>query len=429
MAEAAVYIFFIVSLFILLRMRWEFVFWLPLFNVLADMSFSFFSGFSSPTIIRAAINLLFIFFAFKNYPEFRLRYPVYLFFLLLALLLTTSGEFIYSLRGVVQVMISTLMLLIGYSVCRSTGTIKPLIVNLRFILYATLFSTLAGYVFNIGRTLEYTADTGQTSTAQFIGLLGSGGLFISGIVIGLFPVLIKFLPDRRVRLTTILSAALVLLFIILNVRRTAIIIPILGLSGFLVTSGPVQKKTTIRFIIFTGLFLLMTYPIYSDVLEKRIGIRKEQGRFETDFYKSEARYFDHVVMFDQIVEFEDPLKVLFGYGNNVLADQYLGDEVNRRMIHSDFPKIYYSLGLFGVITYLVILAMVYLSIITMPKHRHVIDFRGAAMGLFFILIFATLNGSITLFSFRTVLFLLLGAFFGYTKHFMNKNGNLPVITR
>lgn len=422
MFQIIIYLFFLISFLVLMKMKWRFIFFLSLFNLLADMSFTFFQGFSAPTIMRAAINFIFLLYAAKGLYTVKIRNYFYLFFAFVLIMLIFSQTFIFSVRVTAQVIMSMGMFLVGYAVFKNIEEFSNLLNDLKPIIYVALIATAIGYIFNIGRSLEYTVDKINKADAENVGLLGSGGMYVPGIVLGLLPLLLRTHKRLIGKLMLIGAASVLYLLILLNVRRTAILIPIMGLFGFFVYMPSKLKLRIFKYVFIVAIALLLAYPLYSKILNRRYKIRESSGRFEKGFYKTEPRYLEYFQMFDAIQNFDDPLKVLFGAGNNLFVDTNAYGIQTTRMIHSDIPKIFYSLGLVGLFLYFLVYLSILREIISIPAIGDLKDIKAACLGLFFISILVSLNGSITLFSFRALNFLLLGSFLGYSRRLMYSYG-------
>jgi len=89
-----IYLFFALAVFLVMRMRRDFIFILPLFNVLADISFSYFEGFSAGSILRAVVLAIFLLMFWDQLIKVDILKSLYLFFLYISLLLLFSGEFL-----------------------------------------------------------------------------------------------------------------------------------------------------------------------------------------------------------------------------------------------------------------------------------------------------------------------------------------------
>lgn len=389
------------------------------------MAFTFFVGFSEPTLMRAGINVLFLFYTVGSVQLGRIKGYMFLFFLLMIIQLFFTEELKYSSKVAAQVIISMSMLFAGYSVFLKHKDFDNLILNLKYIIYFAIIASLFGYLFNIGRSLEYTFNDSSGLAPENIGLLGSGGMYVPGVVIGLLPLILRVHNSKVERLIILGSAIVLFVFILLNVRRTAILIPILGLLGFFYYSSP---KIRLRIFYYLGigfLILIISYPLYSKVLDRRVKIRSERGRFEKDFYKTENRYMDFEDMINSIGSFDQPAKVMLGMGDNLFIDNNAYGNTSGRMIHPDIPKIFYSMGILGLILYFFIYLSILREIIKIPSIGILKDIKAGCFGLFFISVAVSINGSISVFSFRALTFLLIGAFLGYSQRLKPFYNRLP----
>jgi len=409
----------------MIRLKWKFIFILPLFNLIADMTFTFFSGYSEPTLIRAGINLLFLFYTVGHEQLGKLRIRMYIFFVWILILLILSEEFKLSLRVAAQIIISMSMLFAGYTIFMFHEGFERFINYLKYIIYISIIATLFGYLFNIGRTLEYTLHNPAGVGPENVGLLGSGSMYVPGVVLGLLPLVLKNQKKRIDKVLLLGASILLFILILLNVRRTAIIIPFLGLFGFFLYAPPRFRLRITYYVAVGVLVLIFSYPLYSDILNRRMDIRREEGRLEMDFYKTEQRYTDNQNMINAIINFKEPLKVMTGIGNSLFVDIYSYGNEAYRMIHADIPKIFYSLGLVGVISYLLIYVSIFKAILSVRNEGLLKDLKAGCFGLFLISFLMSINGSITLFSFRAFTFLLMGSFLGYSQKLKHAYGELP----
>ena len=217
----------------------------------------------------------------------------------------------------------------------------------------------------------------------------------------------------------LISAGLYI-FIILNVRRTAIMIPIIGLVSYLIFSRAQIKM--IRYLILFSVTLAILAPVYRPLLEKRIEARAEKGRFEKGFMKTESRYIENLRMLKQIREFDNPTAIITGIGHNIFAEHIENGKIVRRLYHSDTAKLAYGAGLIGLLLYLVVYGQLLHMILRIPGIRALNQYKAAALTLWIISIFVSFNGSISLITFRTMSFLLLGAFIGMANAVYRSHG-------
>jgi hypothetical protein len=270
------------------------------------------------------------------------------------------------------------------------------------LLLFSLGASAIGYIYGIGKYFDYD----KSLDPQAIGLLGSSGLYSAAVTIGILPFIAKSLSKHFHRWLLYSSALIVYIFILLNVRRTAIMIPIIGLSTFV---WFYQKKGKIVSLMIISLILLLILsPLYKDKLIERFKARQEQGRFEKDFYKTESRYTENIIVFSNAFSFKNPLRSIFGY--EIYAS---GREktAGNRMYHSDSANLLAGTGILGVFLYI----LIYIKLFKLTKCfkystiPQVNLLKSAYYSLLFISLFVSLNGSMTLVSLRSFIFLYLGA--------------------
>jgi len=405
-----IFLFFAISIVLVFRMKREFIYFLPVFNVLADVSFNYFEAFSAPSILRAVVLLLFLLMFWKQLIKMDLLKSMYLFFLYIFIIMLFSHEIRISLKAVVQIILSMSVFIAGYKYITDYKRYRRLFEALTWVILLGLIAAAIGYIFDVGHTLEYTANDEYKGEPEFIGLLGSGGLYGPALALALLPLIIQN-KRRNIPLwfLWIISAGL-FVFIILNVRRTAILIPIIGFVSYLIFSR--SQTTVLRYLILFSVTLALLAPVYRPLLEKRIEARAERGRFERGFMKTESRYTENLEMIAKIREFEEPRTILFGIGHNIFAEHIENGKIVRRMYHSDTAKLLYGAGLTGLLLYFIIYGQLLYMILRIPGIRVLNEYRAGALTLWTISFFVTFNGSITLVTFRTMSFLLMGAFLG-----------------
>lgn len=422
-----IFLFFVLAIVLVYRMKREFIYYVPIFNVLADISFNYFEAFSAPSILRAVVLLLFLLMFREQILKMDLLRSMYIFFLYILIIMLFSGELLISLKAVVQVILSMSVFIAGYKYITGAHRYRKLLESLTWVILAGFVAAAVGYIFDIGQTLEYTANDEYKGEPEFIGLLGSGGLYGPALALALLPLIFQKRPGNIPPwLLWVISAGLYI-FIILNVRRTAILIPIIGFVSWFIFSGSQTKM--IRYLLLFSVTLALMAPVYTPLLEKRIEVRAEKGRFEKGFIKTESRYLENLDMFNEIREFKDPLAIITGIGHNIFAEHTEGGEIVRRMYHSDTAKLVYGGGVAGLVLYFIIYGQLLYMILRIPRLRILREYRGGALTLWIISFFVSFNGSITLVTFRTMSFLLLGAFIGMANAVYRSHGVVSAVKK
>lgn len=399
-----IYTVFIVYAVILILRKADFIFYIPVFHVIVDISFFYLGPGSLATYYRGMIVLVFFYFILRRFKyNFPLKDIIFLFLAFTALLVLQSEELLYSLKGYTQVLFSMLMLPAGYLLIDSNR--KLLRLNRQFILiiYVSVFITAIGYIFNIGKNFNYGEDE------QKIGLLGSAGLYTGAVCIALLPMLLGSLRKQWMRIATYAASILLFIFILLNVRRTAIMIPFVGLVAFIFTTE--KKFTYLTYVLVTVLVIAASSFWYGDKLRERIEFREEAGRFESDFYKTEGRYLEIVNLSKEAFSFSDPLASIIGFGHNIYAEHIRDSKIVRRMYHTDFGRLLYGSGILGLILYLLFTVKLFLLADLGEKTRMVSIKRLKSMifALAVINLALMVNGSLNLITLKSAIFLYTGA--------------------
>ena len=415
-----IFLLFVIAIVLVYRMKREFIYYVPIFNVLADVSFNYFEALSAPSILRAVVLMLFLLMFWKQLVRMDVLRSMYLFFFYILIVMLFSKELLVSFKTAAQVILSMSVFIAGYSYITNFRRYRKLLESLVWVIIAGFIAAAVGYIFDIGRTLEYTAGTEYKGEPEFIGLLGSGGLYGPALALALLPIIIQ----NRFRkippwLLWAVSAGLYI-FIILNVRRTAILIPIIGFVSSLIFYR--TQTRVLRYLFLFSVTLALLAPVYRPLLEKRVKARAELGRFEKGFMQTESRYLENLEMLKEIREFKDPLAIVTGIGHNIFAEHTDQRKIVRRMYHSDTAKLVYGTGLIGLVLYFVIYGQLLRMIIKIPGARVLNEFKAGALTLWIISFFVSFNGSITLVTFRTMSFLLMGAFIGMANAIIRSNG-------
>lgn len=399
-----IYSVFVLYLVILIIKKADFVFYIPLFHVFVDVSFYYLGAGSVATYYRGIILAIFLIYVYRAFRhKFPLKFILLSFIFYIGVLSFTSTEMLYSVKGFSQVFFSMMMLPVGYLLINNHVKYARLNRQFLLIILVSVVLTAIGYVFNIGKLFNYSEEELR------IGLLGSAGLYTGAVCIALMPMLITSLKNNTLKILTYITAIILFIFIMLNMRRTAIMIPLVGIVAYILTT-----KKKIRYLVYVAgavLIIGTASIIYGDALRSRFEYRQEAGRFEKDFYKTESRYLEVVKLSRSIFAFSDPLASLFGIGNNIFAEHIQDSKIVRRMYHTDFGKLLYGSGIIGLVLYLWFCAgLIYFSRIYIKEPGELLNqAKSMIFALAVINIALMFNGSLNLITLKSAIFLYTGA--------------------
>ncbi|TFH49396.1 MAG: hypothetical protein E4G92_01940, partial [Bacteroidia bacterium] len=340
-----VYLIFVLYGILLLYRKADFVYYIPLFHVIVDISFFYMGPGSLATYYRGVILLIFYYFIYKKFRYvFPLKSTILIFLLFTGLLALQSKEMLYSVKGYSQVLFSLMMLPTGYILINTKKKLSRLNRQYIWLIYLSVIITALGYIFNVGKIFNYGEDE------QKIGLLVSAGLYSGAVCIALMPLLVNSLKKNWMRIATYFASIALFIFILLNVRRTAIMITFIGIIAFLFTTE--KKMQYFSYVGATLIVIVIGSIWYGDTLKERFAFREKAGRFDSDFYMTEGRYLEVVNLTGEVFSFSDPPESIFGIGNNIFAEHISENKIVRRMYHTDYGRLLYGSGIVGLLMYL-----------------------------------------------------------------------------
>jgi hypothetical protein len=405
MTRILLYGLFLGIFLLLLVKRKDFIYYLLPLNIILDTTFNVFQTLSFVTYFRGFLLLVMILLYAREFARIRKFRSLYIFFAYTLILVFLSDETFFSIKYYSQVFLTMMMFPVGFVAVKDMSQFNRLNKSLVAVLILSTLASLLGYFFNIGYEFEYGEEEGA------IGLLLSGGLYPAALAIASIPVLMQTYDKRNlIKFLIYIVAITCYIFILLNIRRTAILIPVVGLFFFLLFTP--QKGNFLIFLTAGLGVLLLLSPLYEDMFLRRFEIRQEEGRFEKNFYENESRYITTLEIYNEISSMKDPVKSFFG--RNIYTSGYEEGERPDRILHADHNVLLDGTGIIGFILYL----FIYVRLIRFIRFRRRLPDKRIRMlnsygvALIAISLFVSLNGSLFLVSFRSTIFLYLGVTLG-----------------
>ncbi len=231
-------------------------------------------------------------------------------------------------------------------------------------------------------------------------------IYVSVLILTLALVFLKY-SKNVFRDVSLVSSMIII--VLLSFRRTALILMAICLIIYLVMAS---KQLAIKYLgIFTVLIILV-YPFYSMQLVNVIEARGNKATFSSGL-DSESRYLEAKVITKKILSSRNLGYILTGKEYLNSFGTYYSNEFpvpKTRILHTDYAVILHGSGAIGLIIYFTMLmsflwqTLKYIRILG-PKH----DISILCSCFVAILFLVTFSGSILNITFRTTLFILLGA--------------------
>lgn len=379
-------------------------YWLILINVVIDI-FAFWSEPGGITAFIRVVILYSVFFYFLLIKKIKFEKNIYIviFSIYVLLQLFIAVDFEYSIKISVQIITSLLMFFVGYALIKSEFDFYYYLKQFFWIYVVIIVNTIVSNIFKIGLD-DYTQSTDYVVG----GLNDLWNIYTYSLI--MLPLLILYKTHKKWLLY--ICGFLVLIFLVVSLKRIAIVGVIFSAIIFIYFLG--LRAGMIKKLVYFLILLLVTSPLYLDLLINRIEVRADQGRFEKDFYQSEGRYLEVKYLYDQLQNFKKPLEVVFGL-RAFDSRGIVGDDL--RQFHVDYTLIAFTLGFFGLLIYLLIHLKILMQLKdifkSMTRNRYLLLKYKTHIISGFVLLFSSMltsiGGQMYHVSFRALIFMTLGA--------------------
>jgi hypothetical protein len=342
----------------------------------------------------------------------------YLLFLLILFFFVTS-EYVHSLKGVMKVSMTFMMFPISFQIIRT-----PELLN---VFYKKLILLMILYLINF-----FTMNLLGISFKGYGNDISTGNIFTEGLhamayCLILIP-LIALTYERKKLLFFIAIAVFITL--LLTMKRTSIVGVVFGYAIFLFSLK--RKIKFLKGLIVAVLIGLLSYPLYSDKLQKQIDNRGEQ--LEVKHLEDEARYAETVIIFSDIFSFKDPAYSFFGKEIFNSSGTYGGGDLywGNRQLHSDYSLLLHGSGIIGLLWYFlvqIIILKVYFSfrrkVYAICGYTKQLDYINATfLSFFYLSFFLSLSGGVDGIIYNCVRYMFLGAIIGHFYTIVKTNKNI-----
>jgi hypothetical protein len=391
------------------RQQYYFVLAIPIINVIADSIQGYFQpGLFSPGYLRALIILFFILIHFKNYYRknelnnligFSLIYYFILGFF--------SSNYVYSQGIFLKFLIATMMFPVSYYYFRTRDQFSRLLQIMMWVLGFYVFIILISNIFGIS-TSSYLEDSIS---------FGSGRVNITKtmlILVLMSPLSFRFENNKIIRKLNIFIIVVAVIFILLGVKRSAVLGLFVGYFVYFILAPQKTKVTKGLFVV--GMILFLTSPLYYNTLLQRIEARQEAGRLDLSRIEEDE---------GRVLELRATLDA---YINGSLAYKVFGAEFfnsqtyfkTTRMLHTDYATMLSGAGMLGlgaflVIFYLILRKSLYLRN-RLRQNPEKQDIIAVMIALIVAVMITGISGTVTAIGLRSIAFMFWGASFSFIDH-------------
>lgn len=384
------------------RQQYYFALSIPLINVIANSTHGFSPrGIFSPGYVRTYLILFFIFLYFnKFYRNNRLNNVILITLIYYFILGFFSSDFTYSQSVFLKYFMTSMMLPIGYYYFNTIDRFKKLLNVYIAMLGVYLFFIVLANIFGLG-TSDYAEETIY---------FGAGRVNMTKammILVLMAPLTLKFEKNRTRRIIYTIIYIISLIFILLGVKRGAILGLTIGSLGY---SYLLPNKTkVIKTAVVLGTILILASPLYYDTLIKRVSSRQEAGRFDVEQAKEEEGRF---IEFYQVTERLSKGDIVFKlFGEEFFNSPALSK--TGRMLHTDYMSILNGSGIIGLLLFLMIYFIILRNALYYYKifkyHIYYREIAITVLAILFAVLVVGISGTVTSLGLRSIVFMFWGA--------------------
>lgn len=378
-------------------------------NVFFDVSLVFFEKGGVVPLIRAGFLLTILIAVFFKFYSRSRHYKILLLFTLYVLInVAFSSDVSESFKISIKILSSMLGYIVGFNLINTISLIKLLNKSIVVVYVILLLNYIISSLFGLGVSVYTGGDDFLMGN-----LSDNWNLFVYPILLA--PLLIHFYKENRMKKMQVFILAFISgVVVLLSLKRIAIMGLFVGNSINAFFSGRLTRVLKpIILVVLTG---IISFPIYSDLLMKRIDSRSQ--RFEKGSLEKENRYLETFYVWEETLSFKNIPKSLFGLEGFNSVRNYANGRFGDRQLHVDYNLIVNTIGLIGLLTYFLIFSEIYRTFIHF--YRRVKGFSSELnkilKGTFFTLLLTpfltSFAGQMYAISFRLIIFIYLGSIVG-----------------
>lgn len=345
---------------------------------------------------------------------------IYLYIIYIFILVFFSSNIFYSLKIVLKSFTPLFYFGAAIVFVNNYRDLNRLFRSMIILGYLFLANMIISSVFDLGGGNYSDDEVGFLQT----GNVYSEGLNSMGYYLIMVPAIIQMYPFKSYfrKMAAILSAIGIFIVLLLVMKRGALLVVLIGYLVILYFAEFKQKRKLIRILILFAAAIIITFPLYENLLLSRYNVRKD--RLQINSYKTEGRFTENAVVINDIIYSGNTMWLLFGHDVLNSAGNYGGGAFGGRQLHNDYAQVLNGSGLTGLCLYLLMNISILTFYLRLKKRIFLLGLYGKREKIlnvifwaFFLAYFALgLSGSISSLVYNVIRFMFLGAIIGVFKN-------------
>lgn len=385
---------------------------LPIVSICFEIVKSFIgSGTQIMAVRNYLVFVIILFFVIKYFKQ-GIQLNVYLIiitlYFLIELIVQNAGLKEYN--ELIQFFDAKMLILVGFAITTSYDHFeelnkKLLITNILFTGSIIVFASLG-----IGKD-QYGAESGfRTGAFTF------SAIYIGSFLLLTYPVQFKDLKSKLAKAGLILLGVVTFIVLVLSVRRSAIVIVLIGAMVFVYI-----YRAHIRRIVLNAIgilfLLIVSYPLYEKPLNKQLATRSDvfNDKGVTQNLQEETRLEESIAVYEERIK--NPNPAIFFFGDHLFdsSGNYDGGIHGIRPLHLDTNIVLHGSGMVGLLLFIFIYIRLFHKFVV-TKTRLSIPNEHNLAGVFFSMflshLFLIISGGMVTITFNMISSLYMGGILG-----------------
>lgn len=389
------------------------VYLLPLISITFEILKSFLGTDSQITVVRNILFFVFIVYLLVKYFPIAVRLNVYLLLLMFyfVLLLLIKGAVITQYNYFSLAFIAKMLFPIGFIFTYSFDHIKAinknlLITNVFFVVSIIIFS-----IFGIGQN-QYGGNTGFS-----VGYFNYSNIYIGAFLLIILPLIYADFEKKWIKNLFIVLGVATVIILILSVRRTALVILIIGSIVYAYLYRDHLFKFALQAVVLV-IVIVLAFPLYKDILLRQLEARSNVVDRGVGDIEEETRYEETVAVWNERILNPDIRVLLFGDHLFDSKGNYDNGIHKERPIHLDLNIVLHGSGIVGLTIFILFYVVIYQKFLFYRVKGCVENEKlmaGAFMGIYWSHIFILFSGGFFTITFNLISYLYMGAILGVYK--------------
>jgi hypothetical protein len=407
------------------KLERKIIFLLPVISICFEIMKSFSTGDAPIMAMRNYLFFLIITYLVVKYYKAVFRFNIFLIISIIYffLLLFIEGAELDEFNDWVQFVDAKMVLPLAFILISSYAHFEELHKYLLATNILFVGSIFAFTIFGVGINQYGSASGFRTGAFEY------SAIYIGSYLLLTYPLQLRDIKSKLKRNALILLGVLTVIVLVLSVRRSALVILIIGAIVYVyLYRAHIARIALYGFGFFV--LLVLSFPLYEDTLMKQIEARgdvfNEKGTVEN--LQEETRLAETIAVYEERILNPDVRIFLFGDHLFSSAGNYAGGIHGPRPLHLDVNIIMHGSGVVGLIIFLLIYVRLYSKYnaiktrVPLPNEKNMI---GAFMAMFLSHMFLLISGGMITMTFNLISALYMGGIMGLYRS--ARAGTLPAV--